>query len=119
DLHTTPLPERAFDVAVLSNIMHQESPDSNRALLARLRATLRPGGRLVVSDFVVDDDRSGPMQALLFGLNMLVHTPGGRAYSRGELSRIFQEAGFAAPGFHAAGPFSTLIVAQTPGSTAG
>jgi SAM-dependent methyltransferase len=105
------LGEARFDLAVLSNIVHQESPASNRALLGRLHAALRPGGRLVIAEFVVDDGRTGPPMSLLFNLNMLPLTEGGRSYERRDLHALVTEAGFAPPRFVPAGPASTLVFA--------
>lgn len=112
DFHKVDCGSARFDVAVLSNIMHQESPDSNRALLEKLRAALKPGGRLVVSEFVVDDGRTGPPSSLLFNLAMLAHSRGGKSYTRGELRALIEAARFTTPTFTPVGPFSTLIVAE-------
>jgi hypothetical protein len=114
DFRATP-PGGPYDVAVLSNILHQESEDSCRDLMKRLHAALRPGGRLLVSEFVVDDGRTGPPMSLLFNLNMLVNTSGGRAYERGHLARLIREAGFAEPTFQPVGPMSTLVIAARAG----
>jgi SAM-dependent methyltransferase len=100
-----------YDVAVLSNIVHQESEESAVAVMKRLREALVPGGRLLVSEFVVDDGRSGPPFALLFNLNMLLNTSGGRSYERRDLARMMKAAGFGEATFHAVGPVSTLVVA--------
>jgi SAM-dependent methyltransferase len=106
------LGEASFDVAVLSNIMHQESPASNRALLTRLHRALRPDGQLVIAEFMVDDGRTGPPMPLLFNLNMLTLSDGGKSYERGELTALVTEAGFASPRFVPAGPVATLIFAR-------
>jgi SAM-dependent methyltransferase len=111
DIRESDLGEGRFDVAVLSNIMHQESPASNRALLGRIHRALRPAGKLVVAEFVVDDGRTGPPMALLFNLNMLPLGEQGKSYERRELTALVTEAGFGAPQFVPAGPVATLIYA--------
>jgi SAM-dependent methyltransferase len=95
DLHTAPLETGAFDVAVLSHILHQSGPESARALLDRVRASLRPGGRVIVVEVVVDDGRGGPASALWFNLQMLAESLGGRAYARRELETLVSDARFA------------------------
>jgi hypothetical protein len=70
-----------------------------------------PSGRLVISEFVVDDGRAGPPFALMFNLNMLLHTSGGRSYEQKDLARLCREAGFGEPKFQKAGPVSTLVIA--------
>jgi|SRR5579883_3041998 len=104
--------EGRYDVTVASNIVHQESPDSNRSLFARLHRALKPGGRLLVSEFVVDDGRAGPPPSLLFNLNMLGMTEAGKSYERRELTALITAAGFAPPSFTPVGPASTLVIAN-------
>jgi hypothetical protein len=100
-----------YDVAVLSNIVHQESQASATALMKKLHGVLRPGGRLLVSEFVVDDGRRSPPFSLFFNLNLLMATPEGRSYERKDIARLFREAGFGEPTFRAVGPIATLAVA--------
>jgi ubiquinone/menaquinone biosynthesis C-methylase UbiE len=111
DFRKTELGEARFDVAVLSNIMHQESPESNAAILARLHRAVRPGGHLVVAEFVVDDGRTGPPMSLMFNLNMLNMTENGKSYERHEIAQLVTQAGFSAPRLVPAGPVATLIFA--------
>lgn len=111
DFRRSDLGQGRFDVAVLSNIMHQESPASNRELLGRLHRALKPGGRLVVAEFVVEDGRTGPAMPLMFNLNMLALADGGKSYERRELQALVTQVGFAAPRFVPAGPVATLVIA--------
>ena len=83
-----------FDVVLLSSICHMLSADENRDLLRRSFAALARGGRVVVSDFVLAEDRAAPRQAALFSLNMLVGTPSGDCYTEGEYAAWMREAGF-------------------------
>lgn len=84
-----------YDLVLLSAICHMLGPDENRDLLRRCHAALVPGGRLVVSDFLLDEDKAGPRSAALFSVNMLVGTPNGASYSEGEYGVWLSEAGFA------------------------
>jgi SAM-dependent methyltransferase len=111
DFRTTP-PGGPYDVVVLSNIAHQESAATVKELIGRLHAALRPGGRLLISEFLVDDGRTGPPHSLLFNLTMLLNTRDGRSYERSNLARIIREGGFEEPSFHRVGPVSTLAVAR-------
>jgi SAM-dependent methyltransferase len=111
DFRTTH-PGGPYDVAVLSNIVHQESLATTKELMGRLRRALRPGGRLLVSEFLVDDGRTGPPHSLLFNLTMLLNTRDGRSYERSSLARVFRESGFEDPSFHTVGPVSTLAFAK-------
>ena len=66
-----------------------------RDLLARAARALAPGGRVVVSDFVLEDDGTAPRQAVLFSINMLVGTPSGRSYRESEYRSWLTAAGLA------------------------
>jgi hypothetical protein len=59
-----------------------DSPTCER-LLAKARAALAPGGRVVIVEFIPNDDRGGPPDAVRFSLVMLAGTPGGDAYTFG------------------------------------
>jgi (2Fe-2S) ferredoxin/SAM-dependent methyltransferase len=82
-----------YDLVLLSSICHMLGPDENRDLLARAARALAPGGRAVVSDFVLDEDGTAPRQAVLFSINMLVGTPSGRSYRESEYRAFFADAG--------------------------
>ena len=84
----------ALDVAFLSQVVHSASPDENRALFRRLVARVSPGGCLVVHERVVDPDRTTPVEAAVFAVNMLVMTREGRAYTEAEIVGWGREAGF-------------------------
>ena len=84
---------QGFDVAWLSQILHGENPADAARLVARGAVALNPGGILAVQEFIIDDDRKGPVQPSLFALNMLVQTDGGQAYTEGEIRSMLADAG--------------------------
>src|SRR5207253_1843708 len=90
----------AFDLVLLSHVTHDEPDDVNRALVEKAHAALRPGGRVAVHDFVVEEDGCGPPWAALFSLNVLTYTRGGRVYSVAEYLRLLAAAGFVRPEVH-------------------
>ncbi len=101
-----------YALVVYSNIAHQESPASNIEIFGRIHAALGSGGQLLISDFIVDDDRRAPPFALFFASNMLLHTPEGNAWSRREYAAWLREAGFEEPVFHKTPGPSTLVLAR-------
>jgi hypothetical protein len=82
------------DVILLSMILHDWDEEQNRAILAKCHAALPPGGTVVISELLLNDERSGPAPAALMGLNMLVETEGGRNYSAAEYGAWLTDAGF-------------------------
>jgi (2Fe-2S) ferredoxin/SAM-dependent methyltransferase len=95
DLRTDELGS-GYDLVLLSSICHMLGPEENLALLARAARALAPGGRVVVSDFILDEDGTAPRQAVLFSINMLVGTPSGRSYRESEYAAWLGAAGLVA-----------------------
>ena len=86
------------------------SPEENQALLKRAYAALAPKGRLVISDFVLNPEKTAPRFAALFSLNMLVGTRAGASYSELEYSDWMKDAGFTEPKLvRMPGPASLII----------
>lgn len=111
DFHTTDFGSAAYDVALYSHIAHQEGPEDNVAIFSRLRDALKPGGTLVVCDYVVDDDRSGPPFPLLFASEMLLKSKQGGTWRRADYHAWLTKAGFKDVSFHSAPP-ATLVFAR-------
>ncbi|RAG80343.1 SAM-dependent methyltransferase [Streptacidiphilus pinicola] len=112
DFHTTELEAAAYDVALYSHIAHQEGPEDNTAVFAKLRDALKPGGALIVCDYIVDDDRSGPPFSLLFASEMLLKTNHGGTWRRADYAAWLIQAGFTDVTFHATGTPATLAIAR-------
>lgn len=84
------LPEGPYDAIYFGNTSHMYGPEENRALFARMRGSLAPGGTLVIREFLrgMSDD------AALFAINMLVLTPRGGTYTAAEYESWLREAGY-------------------------
>lgn len=94
DFHTTDFGTQKYDFAIYAHIAHQESPAENTAMFRKFRKALKPGGTLVVNDFVLNDDRTGHPFALLFASQMLVVTKNGFTYRKEDYRQWLTEAGF-------------------------
>jgi SAM-dependent methyltransferase len=70
-----------YDIIMLNAICHMFSEEQNLDIFRRARQALAPNGRLVVQDFILNPDKTGPQHAALFSLNMLVGTDAGASYS--------------------------------------
>jgi 2-polyprenyl-3-methyl-5-hydroxy-6-metoxy-1,4-benzoquinol methylase len=82
-----------YDLILISQIFHAYSEEMNVSLLKKCRAALNPGGRVVVQEFPLNEDRTSPLQGALFAINMLVHTEGGRTYTPREMGGWLRGAG--------------------------
>ena len=49
-----------YDLVFVSAICHMLGPEENRDLLRRCHAALRPGGRIVIQDFILEPDKTAP-----------------------------------------------------------
>jgi 3-hydroxy-5-methyl-1-naphthoate 3-O-methyltransferase len=83
-----------YDVVFISAICHMNSPDENRAMLTKAYRALAPAGRVVIQDFILNRDKTGPRTGALFALNMLVGTRAGSSYSEEEYAAWLAEVGF-------------------------
>ncbi len=78
--------DRDNDVVLLSDVMH--GPSSNTPMkLRKAFDSMTPGGLLVVQEFLLNDEKTGPLVCALF--NMMVG-----AWSRSELLSLVADAGF-------------------------
>ncbi|MFI5933142.1 methyltransferase [Actinoplanes sp. NPDC051494] len=82
------------DVVLFSMILHDWDEPANRELLAKAYAALPSGGLVIISELLLNEERTGPAPAALMGMNMLVETVGGRNYSDAEYSAWLAGAGF-------------------------
>ncbi|MET8170672.1 class I SAM-dependent methyltransferase [Streptomyces sp. NPDC005329] len=111
DFHATDFGTARYDIALYSHIAHQEGPESNVEVFTRLRQALKPGGTLVVNDYVVDDDRSGPAFPLIFASEMLLKSKQGSTWRQSDYRDWLVKAGFTDVSFHSAPP-ATLVLAR-------
>ncbi len=101
-------------IATLGHILHSEGEARSRSLLAKTFAALASGGTIAIAEFLVNEDRTGPLNGLIFAVNMLVNTEHGGTYSFEEISGWLAEAGFVnARKLDSPGP-SPLILATKP-----
>lgn len=102
------------NVATLGHILHSEGIDRSRSLLRKTFAALAPGGTIAIAEFLVNADRTGPVNGLIFAVNMLVNTESGDTFSFEEIAGWLSEAGFVdARTIESPGP-SPLILATKP-----
>lgn len=94
DLEDFDFPEDDFDMAILGNICHAIGPYATDKLIRNMGKTLKPGGHLVIVDFLPDDARSQPGWPLIFGVNMLIATPEGDVFTESEYADWLAAAGF-------------------------
>lgn len=83
-----------FDAVWISQVFHAQDEDGCRMLIDKAWAALNSGGRLIIHEFLLEQDRAAPLAAALFAVHMLVMTDGGRGYSGEEIAAWMQARGF-------------------------
>jgi ubiquinone/menaquinone biosynthesis C-methylase UbiE len=82
------------DVATLGHILHSEGEARSRELLKKTAKALKSGGTIAIGEFLANEDRSGPPNAMIFAVNMLVNTSEGDTFTFGEIASWLKDAGF-------------------------
>lgn len=82
------------DIVLMSYLFSGVPGDAIPGLVARAFDALNPGGRYIVHDFIVDDDRTGPPLSALWQLQHMTFTPDARSVTPGWLSDVLRDAGF-------------------------
>ena len=106
-----PLPQ-GHDLVFLSNIVHGEDEETNRALMRKIHGALAADGRVMIKDHVTDESGTSPAPAAIFSIAMLLFTRG-RDYAFAEIRDWLVAAGFARVEADVLPPglISTLVVA--------
>lgn len=106
-----------YDYVLLGHILHSEGEALSKQLLQFAFNVLKPGGKLIMAEVIIDDDRHGPPFATLFALNMMLLTENGCVFSMEQLKKLMEDIGYAdvermfLPFWHERSP---LVVATKP-----
>lgn len=84
DMFTEAWPE-GHDLHLFSNVLHDWDEPDCRRLLAKSAAALPAGGRIIIHDMLLDDDKSGPLWAAEYSVLLSTITQG-RLYSAAEIA---------------------------------
>jgi hypothetical protein len=103
-----------YTVATLGHILHSEGEERSKSLLKKTFHALASGGTIAIAEFLVNADRTGPMNGLSFAINMLVNTDCGGTFSFEEIGAWLGEAGFVNARTLATHGPSPLILATKP-----
>jgi hypothetical protein len=85
-----------YDVAFLSHIIHFLDEEKDNILLKKIYDSL-PNDRnsaIIISEWLLNDEKTGPVPSALMSLTMIVDQPQGRNYSFSEVSKMLTDVGF-------------------------
>ncbi|MGR3569876.1 MAG: methyltransferase [Pseudooceanicola nanhaiensis] len=97
------------DIVLMSYLFSGVPGDAHHGLIADAWTALRPGGRILVHDFVVDESREGPRLAALWQLQHTAFTPEARSLDDGWLKAALERAGFTEVGVRPMIPEMTML----------
>ncbi len=86
--------EEEYDAVLFSGVLHRMSPPVIETMLAGAKRALQAGGRVLVSDVMLNDEKTSPVFATLFSLQMLLTSTDGAAFSARECGAWLSRAGF-------------------------
>ena len=93
DFHEIQLPADAFDLAILANLTHLQTPERNLEDSRKIHGMLRPGGEAVVID-VFPGSPQGDLVRFLYQMGLALRTEKGEVHSKESLNQQLLEAGF-------------------------
>jgi cyclopropane fatty-acyl-phospholipid synthase-like methyltransferase len=82
------------DVVLMSYLFSAVGQEALPVLLEKAHGALPAGGTLVVHDFMVENDKTGPRDAALWFLTCMFNSPDAVALTPGLISREIEAAGF-------------------------
>jgi len=83
-----------YDFVWISQILHAYAVPDCLRLLRKARASLSPGGRVAVQEFLLDEGKVSPPGPVFFSVHMVAVTDGGQSYTAGEVAGMLRKAGF-------------------------
>lgn len=101
-------------LCTIGHILHSEGRKRSQRLLKKAFDALAPGGTVAIQEFVPNDERTGPPNALIFAVNMLVNTETGDTFTFAEMSQWLRKAGFKNPRLLEVPSVSPLVLADKP-----
>jgi len=93
DYTTDDLPT-GFDLAFLSAVIHSNSLEVNQDLIIKCFHSLNKNGKILIQDWIMNNERTQPTTGAIFAINMLVGTEAGDCFTEQEVTTMLQTAGF-------------------------
>jgi 2-polyprenyl-3-methyl-5-hydroxy-6-metoxy-1,4-benzoquinol methylase len=82
-----------FDAILLAGVISDFSAEKRGLILQRAKSLLAPGGKLLLSETLLHEQKNGPVIATILSLYMFIGT-GGQNYTPSEITKVLQDEGF-------------------------
>jgi SAM-dependent methyltransferase len=83
-----------FDLMFLSAVIHSNSPEVNQNLINKCHRALNKNGKIIIQDWIMNNDRTQPTAGAIFAINMLVGTEAGDCFTDQEVTGMLNVPGF-------------------------
>ncbi len=94
DIRKMEFGELQYDWAFLGHICHSEGAAGSRRLIEKCFRALRRDGRLLIMDYLPDEERKSDLMPLILAVNALLGTAAGDTFSFAQYERWLLNAGF-------------------------
>lgn len=94
DIRETEFGSEEYDLALLGHICHSEGADWSQRLIGKCFRALRKSGKLLIMDYIPDEERKSDILPLLLALNALLGTEEGDTFTFSEYEEWLLKAGF-------------------------
>lgn len=86
--------EEGFDLIYASFLFEEFTIWENIDLMRKCFNSLNKGGRLIIHENFINNDRTSPVHSVMYSLNLKLHTENGNTFSENDYWIMLKEAGF-------------------------
>ena len=86
--------DETYDAALMSDILHYQSAETNAVLVAKIFEALNEGGKLVIKDRFLDASGTTPAWTTAFAVHIMVNTEEGECFTTHEAMQWMTDSGF-------------------------
>lgn len=91
--HEVELSLETYNLAIIGNVTHIETPEGNKALFGKICKALKTNGEIVIFD-IFPGQEEGELSQSLYALGLALRTEKGQVYSCEQLQNFLTQAGF-------------------------
>ena len=93
DMHQVAIPEKAFDLVVIANVLRLEPPEQAAEVVQRAASAIADGGALLVIDALAHGTPDRERSRAIYALHLGLRTKNGRVHSPSTITRWCADAG--------------------------
>lgn len=92
DMFAVVLPNQAFDLVIIANVLRLETPARAESLLTQVAAALRPGGKMLIVDALAAGTPAKDLMRTTYALHLALRTQDGRVHSSEQIKQWMHRA---------------------------